>query len=458
MIPFIEILNRAHNGPYCTIRDWNIKVIAEKSRRIVEEHGLKGTYDPENLVNTDDGLADEFFEAGFEMALEAGMYCIDTERIIEYTEEEIKDALRESVPAITFGKRPDEVVVRTRRPEDKIPPIACLGPIGCPINEELWIPIHQSIAQYRVVDGMVPGSLETIYGIEIKAGTPLETMAGKYEAVMTKEALRRAGRPGMPLSGPETSPTEYGHFGGYGVPGGYEITDAPIILSVSELKTNYTLLHKVAHVIDLGALVSCGHRSMIGGFSGSPEGAAVVAVAAVILEILTYQAAKPSGSTFDVRYSCNTSRETIWADSISGQAQSKHVHRPCSGILSNLAGPCTEMIFYECTALGMALVTSGRSFLWGVRSAGGTQKNHSTGLESKLAAEVMKACAGMKRSGANEIVKEILPKYESKLKNPPKGKNFLECYDPVTLKPSKEWADIYHRVYRELRDLGVPLK
>ena len=194
---------------------------------------------------------------------------------------------------------------------------------------------------------------------------------------------------------------------------------------------------------------------MIGGFSGSPEGATVIAVAATILEIPTHQSVLPSGSTFDVRYSCNTSRETIWADSISGQAQSRNLKIPVSGILSTLGGPCTEMLLYESAALGISLVTSGRSRIWGLRSAGGIHKNYSTGLESKFAAEILKASAGMKRTDANQLVKTLIPKYEDKLKNPPLGKSFLECYNPKTLKPSKEWLELYHRVCKELTNIGI---
>ena len=87
----------------------------------------------------------------------------------------------------------------------------------------------------------------------------------------------------------------------------------------------------------------------------------------------------------------------------------------------------------------------------------GTHKNFGTGLENKFAAEVAKATAGMKRSDANEIVKRILPKYESRLANPPLGKSFLECYDRVKLTPSKEWAEIYKHVRKEIIDFGIPV-
>lgn len=456
LLSFLEILRRAESGPVCEAKQWDT-LISRKVRSIIEERGLKGRYDPQNPINVSDSVADDFFEAGFDLALDVGMYCLDTERVIKFDEEEIREVLGEPVYSIVLGKRPDEAFLRARKPEDPTPPTPFFGPLGMTIDEDVWIPLHQSTAQYRVIDGLVPGSLGTIYGIEIAARTPIETLAGMYEAVLTKEAVRRAGRPNMALTGVETSPSEYGHFGGYGVPGGYGTTDVNIVLAVSELKTHYTLLHKVAHILNLGAPIYSGHRSMIGGFPGPPEGAAVVAVAAAILLMLVHQATMPGGSTFDTRYCCNTSREAVWADSVSGQAQSRHITRPLEGVFSPLAGPCTEMLLYESAAIGLSVVVSGRSLLWGVRSAGGAHKNHSTGLENKFAAEVAKAAAGMKRSEANEIVKKILPKYETKLRNAPPGKSFLECYDPVKMRPSREWAEIYNSVRKEITDWGIPI-
>ena len=45
----------------------------------------------------------------------------------------------------------------------------------------------------------------------------------------------------------------------------------------------------------------------------------------------------------------------------------------------------------------------------------------------------------MKRSDVNEVVKEILPKYEKKFDNPPLGKSFSECYDVKSARPTREY-------------------
>jgi methylamine--corrinoid protein Co-methyltransferase len=273
--------------------------------------------------------------------------------------------------------------------------------------------------------------------------------------VLTRQAAALAGRPNLPLCGVETSPSEFGHFGGYGTPGGYTIHDCPIILSVSELRTTYSLMHKAAHLEILGAPIFSGHRSMIGGNVGSPEGCALTAVTAVLMQILVHRASIPGGSTFDIRYLGDSSRASIWADGVSGQAQTRNIVRPVEGMMSTIGGACTEFLLDELVARGVTLVASGRSCIWGVRTAGGALKNRATGLESKFAAEVVKAASGITREKANEIVKAFLPRYESDLKKPPVGKPFIECFDLQTLQPTQEWQDIYDLKVQQLAEAGL---
>jgi methylamine--corrinoid protein Co-methyltransferase len=457
MIEYVEIIDRARTGKRCTTDEWDTQIVPGTVNELLSKYRIEKVYDPAKPVNSDDELADTFFEAGLDLAERTGFFCETTNRIIAFSHEEILEAISEEIPFIIFGTHPDQKTMWARRPEDSRPPFTFLGPLGEVTDEELWIPIHQSVAQYRVIDGLLPGTLAKLKGRRIRTRTPIETLAGRHEADLVKMTVRLAGRPNMPISGVETSPSEFGHFGGYGTPGGYTIHDCPIILSVSELRTTYGLLHKAAHLQILGAPIFSGHRSMIGGNIGSPEGCAVTAVAAAILQILVHQASIPGGSTFDIRFLGDSSRASIWADSISGQAQTRNFVRPVEGMMSTVAGACTEMLLEELVARGLALVTSGRSCIWGVRTAGGSYKNRSTGLESKFAAEVVKAAAGLSREKASEIADIFLCKYEDKLKDPPLGKPFVECFNTKTLQPTKEWRDIYDLKIKELADVGLEI-
>ena len=47
-----------------------------------------------------------------------------------------------------------------------------------------------------------------------------------------------------------------------------------------------------------------------------------------------------------------------------------------------------------------------------------------------------------------------------KLRNPPPGKRYQECFDMASGKPNKEFIELYHEVRREMTDkfgLKLPL-
>jgi len=51
-----------------------------------------------------------------------------------------------------------------------------------------------------------------------------------------------------------------------------------------------------------------------------------------------------------------------------------------------------------------------------------------------------------------------LSKYEDKIKAPPLGKKYQECYNVETGKPSEEYLRLYSKIKRELEDLGLEFK
>ncbi len=453
----LEVLDRTQKGPICSEKEWNTKIIPRGIAEKLKEHGLSKTCDPNNPINMDDGLADEFFKAGFEFAVETGMLCLNTQRVIKFTEEELKEALRASPKEITLGGGLDRFTMKARSPEDKTVPIfeATLG-IG--MSEDLWIPFMQAVAQHREIDMLEGPSLETVYGRPILSGTPYETLAGFLQAKMHQEVIRRVGRPGIPAGAVITSPTEYGQFGGYGVIGGYKPTDVAIVLFPSELKTNYTCLQKVVHALNVGGIIRTGSWAMVGGYSGPPEGSAVSAIAYFILERPVHQAVYGGCGAYDLRYLGNCGRQALWANGLAFQAVGRNTHLLTESIINQTAGPCTDMLLYESAVGLMSVSVSSASVSIGPRSASGKYTDHVSPLETKFCAEVFKACAGMKRKDANEVAKALIPKYEDNLMTPPKGKKFQECFDLKTLKPTTEWRDIYDRVNKEISDLGIPVE
>lgn len=452
-----NILDKTLSGPPISKREFEFKLIPQTTRQVLREYGLEKTFNPDNPINTDLKLADEFYKAGYDLALRIGMFCPDTERRILFSEEEVKEALRNAPSELSIGYGKDKVVIRSRQPEDKNPPIAEGSALGMAVSEEYFIPLCMAIAQYKAIDIILAPTLDTISKREIRSRTPYETIMGMYEARYVKEALSRVGRPGMPLHGVEGAPTEYGYFGGF-LWGGFEPDRTIGIALIPEPVTlPYQVLHRVAVNHLVGSPLEAGHMLSIGGYFGSPEGAVVGSIAAQILQVASMIPTVVESTILDARYFGNTGREALWATSISVQARSRNNKVMNLGITSQVSGPCTEMLLYETATISTTESVSGIAIEIGTRPAACRYKNYGSALENKFFAEVLKSSAKhLKLKDVNDIVKKLLPKYEEKLKNPPKGKSFSECTNLKTLQPSSEWLKIYEKVWSELEDLGLP--
>lgn len=325
------------------------------------------------------------------------------------------------------------------------------------MSEDIWPLITEGIAREREVDILESGSLTTIMGRELPAGSPFETLAGYEQGRMHKEIRRKAGRPGMGGVGCMSSVTEYGQFGGYGIPGSYPNTDLSLILFPSELKINNSTLHKVIHTLNVGGLILSGSTAMIGGMGGPVEGAALTCIACTLLMYPILHTHLGAANIYDINYLSNVNRKGIFGLSITQQAINQNTNLITHALVNQVSGPSTENLLLE-SLVGMAIISaSGAALCEGPRSAGGKLTDYVTPLECRFCAEVGHRAAGLSLEKVNEIAKEVIPRYEDSIKDPDIGKPFQEVYDLKTLKPTKEWEDIYKKVKKEAINLGVPL-
>lgn len=456
-VRILEMLDRAHSGTICTSKEWSTRVIPTNVTKKLKEHGLKGTCDRENPVNTDDALADRFFRAGYELALEMGFLCLDTERIIKVTEDELVNAIKNGASELVLGTGRDRVFFKHRAMEDKQPPVVCAS-LGIVIAEDIWVPLMTGVVQQKEIDVFEGGSLKTVLGHPVLGGTPYETLVGRYEVELKKQVLWQAGRPGMCTDNIISSTGVFGQLGGFSVPDGLDPgRSIAIILLPDEMCTNYASFHKVIQATSSGSFKRIGFQSMIGGYSGPAEGVVLTQIAGFLLQFVIHMADFASINAMDVRYSGNCGRDGIWALNMMSQAIGRNTHLLKNFIPNQVAGPCTEMLLYESTVAMTTMAASGAEFTVEPRSGGGRYADHLTPLECKFCGEVFKGAAGITRKKANEIARILIPKYEEMLKSPPKGKSVRECYDLKTWKPTQEWLDIYTKIKREVVELGVPL-
>ena len=74
----LSVLDKAENGPVVEEKDWDLQYINHNIKELVKKYDIG--WEKDVLVPSDDALADRLYAAGRELALEVGVYCLDTKR------------------------------------------------------------------------------------------------------------------------------------------------------------------------------------------------------------------------------------------------------------------------------------------------------------------------------------------------------------------------------------------
>ena len=451
----LDVLNKVETGPVCTEKDFDLKILAPKIKQLVKAYEIK--YDPETPIPADNGLADAIFNAAVDLYVESGTLCLSNRRRIIFEDSEIKEGLKSAPSQIAFGEGRDIRVMRSRRIGDSHPPF-CLNSGGCSISEEVYVKVIQSIVQNPLADTASGGlGLDTIYGLRPKADSPTEILASIWNVILIKEAARRAGRPGIGFHNVHgTGLTDASFIAAFRPEFGIGPGDAAAIASLAELKTDYNTLNKAVFFLQSASHLGNIYVPLMGGYAGGAEGTAIVSLAHHLQGLLVHQADYSDLAPLHLRYSCTTTRETLWVASVVGQALSRNTHllTACEAITA--AGPCTEMVLLETAAMSTVGSASGIN-INNASAAKSQYLDRNTGMECEFGSEVGHATAGMGRKDASDLVREFLLRYEDKIQEPPLGHTFQECYDLKTVKPSMNYLEIYNRTRKQLEDLGLNL-
>jgi methylamine---corrinoid protein Co-methyltransferase len=451
----LDVLDRATSGPIVDEKEFDLKIVAGGVARMLKKHGIR--FNPDRIIQRDDDLNDRLFQAALEFLVETGVYHKNTQRLMTFSRREIEEALRWAPSEVPYGEGPDARVMRTRRVEDPRPPQVSGGPIGTPLSEDQWIPIMQSYWQEPIIDLVVPGTLATCYGREVRSGTPWELVASWQEARLGLEAARRAGRPGVARMCVEMAISDVGHLSAIGR-GGFAPTDVHVVAMIGEMKTGDELLNKVAHSIQQNGVLLGFYNPILGGLAGPAEGVALLIVAGFLAMSLIYMPASvESCPTHPFNFN-STDPQILRAVSAAAAAVTRNTHLPIEFMTSPVSGPGTETLLYECTAMATVASVCGAGRVLGVRSAVGVVENHCTGLEARFNGEAAHAAAGLSREQADEIVKQAVAEYAPAIAAKPAGIAFADAYDPVTLRPRPEWLAVYDRVKERVAGWGLPLR
>lgn len=454
MIDFWEVVRRSEKGPFIKEDEFDRRV-GRVARQFVEKFGIR--YDPEQVIPDDDDLADRVYQAGLELFLELGIYCRDTGRLMKFNREEVQWALEHAPTAVTYGQGQDVREMTRRKIEDSKPPFCLNTPVGCIVAEERFVAMVQSYAQEPLSDTFSSAFSQTVQGRIIKSGTPQEVEAAIWNVVKLREAAQAAGRPQIGIhnlvSNAERTDailaavqTEFG----------VQTNDGLAIAATAEMKVDYERMKKTVFLHHSPYNNYGLYGPIMGGYAGGPESTAIVHVAHHFLGLLAFEAQWHDGFPLHLMQGCNSTRDLLWLISITGQALSRNTHLLIGVSPFTAAGPCTEMMIYELAATVLAACVSGLHLNL-VAVARNKHPERSTGMEARIGAEAghLIARQGIKREQANEMVKEILVKYEAQIEDAPIGKRFDECYDLETVQPTQEYLDLYERCKEVLSGLGL---
>jgi len=457
VVQILDVMQKALEGKPMSESDYQLKLFAAKVQEKVREYKIK--YDPANPIPNDNSLADDLFQAGLELLVDVGAYCTDTGRVISYTESEVKEALRNAPSKLHFGEGRDRKALVSRKVGDKTPPWCLLGAGGGACSSDRsFLTLVEGYAEIPETNAITTPAITRVGGMRVRPASPLEVLAAQRNAVLAREACNRVGRQGIPIMNSlATAESDIALAAALHPKFGMRQSDGYMICCMDPMKVDFARLNKVTVALSLGGSIGMCFGPLIGGYSGGPEGTTVSNVAHHMMGLLTYQAGWLLPFPLHLRYVASSSRDLIWLVSATGQAITRNTNLLSINLNYTTAGPCTPMALFETSATVTAAVTSGLS-IESVGVATNKHEDRTTPVEPRISAEVGHAVAGMKLPDANELVKRLLAKYESKLLAPPLGKSLYECWDADARRPSKEYQGVIKKYKSGMADLGVKLR
>jgi len=448
-----EIIDRARTGKFMDEDDFLPRHFSPTLKKLIKKYEIK--YDPKTPCPTDDAMADRIWQAAWELFREIGYYNTDSHRVIEVTDQEIKEALYMANDRYTLGGGKDARVMRHRSVEDSEPPFCIMSP-DITVDEKYHQSMCMAYLKEPLLDGLCGPILEETFGHLIESGGPTEISGCIQHIQNQKMAARLLGRPDTFMVAVGTAEHDSGQIAVSNEEWGVQKTDARLVGSLTEFKTADTLLNRSLHYAQYGCYTGNLTGAIYGGWCGGSEGTAITTVAYSLIGLVIHGAMFNQHFPFHLNYGSNTTRELLWPIAMAGQALSRNSKLLYTSNGFANAGPMTEMLFRETAAHAMVSTVSGWH-LWEMASTRNKYRNRATPLEARLGCEVGHAVAQqrMTREQVNEITNKLLAKYEDHAADASMGSEYHECYDVAKAIPTVEHMDMFYRIKDEIAEMGI---
>jgi len=235
--------------------------------------------------------------------------------------------------------------------------------------------------------------------------------------------------------------------------------DRSILLT--QCKVDYDRLNRAVAALENGIFINVLFSAILGGWAGPPEGAAIISVTESLLSVVALSGTNVTYHPIHMKFKngATSGRETLWMESVLGQAMSRNTDFPVFMDVFNDARAGTVESLYQAAGNAVVAVSCGGHVGPGPSgTVGGEDVDCVSPLEARMMGETSRAAVGLSLKQANEIANYCLSKYEQTLGNPPKGPRFQEMYDIDTLKPKEEYIMMFESVKEDLKAHGLAFR
>lgn len=454
MLTFVDFQKRSNEGPLMTSNEFDL-MLSKKAREIVKRYGLR-KLNTENII-ADDETADKVFQAGVDFLAEVGVYNTDTQRVIQWTKEEVLELAadyKNNPRVFTLGKGDDEITIRPRTSTDTWAPVL-MGAGGPIFSQKAFAPCIKAFAQEKCVKGLTAaGNMPVVDGVLATKGLPGEIYCSIWEAENQTKALEEAGRPGL-FRGLVCTATSLGAIMASFGPGKFEPYNTLVGIHIMpEQKVDWERLNTAYALEALGIYPWSSAMSMVGGLCGGPGGAAMCTVANLLAQ-LSYGHGPWCNVSLNDMAGSSKNRDVLFGRSLAQRAVERNVG-VAFGTMCNdtVDATCHEEAILGSIAIALTGIASGMAIQW----FSGT-----TPLTARLHDEVSNNVSGIEPEKVNRMLDNILVKItelQTKYAGnvlPLNKRIFPAVYDIETLKPHPDYLEAVKNSVEMLKECGVPI-
>lgn len=454
MIDLIEVFERADNGLLMQDTDYYMNRFVPKLAEIIDRYQIK--WDRQTIVNSDDDLVDRVFQAAVDLIAEAGAYCPDTNRVMQFDRDEILRATEQAPKATRFGEgRESKIMYGRRVDEDSVPWVHVGGGIYT-TDEQIYLDTVEGMASINIVDSLSVPSILHLRGKDARVRSPQELLAAIKTVVLAREGIRRSGRAGLPIiNGISAAPNSVSMIAAASPQFGLRPSDGFLIDFLSEMMVNYEALQKVAYFNSISANIGSTSTPLFGGYAGGAEGVAVLATSYLIMGNLIYRGSYHYNAPLHQNLRLSSTKPLLWAIGMSNQANARNMRYPTVNLPYLGGGAGTKMIHYEMAAYMLSVVPAGGNIFSG-HPAKSVDPNSLLPKDHQFHAEIGLATAKFTRKEADSLAQKCFQKYENLIKNPTPGFRYEQVYDLKTKKIiNADYLKLQDETRAEFKELGL---